>query len=141
MFIFIKENATKCQEGNQTAVEGDSFILCGVRGAGAWPPVINATFLDVERDHIVFYNDTSNDLFALNFSIKANRTLNNEILNFSCDTYFPAPNSLPQNTYNRHHSNNAPKFLDSCNEVLLMDIQCMYFTHSIGLLLLLLLLL
>ena len=128
-FDFL-ENKPVCLGGNLTIAEPRDFNLCGVRGAGAWYPVINATFQDVQQSYRTPYIDTSEQTFAVNFSLTANRTLNDKSLSYECSTYFLEPNSLPEDAYNRQYAVNAPIFSDSCSSNLLMDVQCKYSMQS-----------
>ena len=122
-FDFV-ENKPVCLRGNLTIAEPSDFNLCGVRGAGAWYPVINATFQDVQQSYRTPYTDNSEKNFAVNFSLTANRTLNNETLNYECSTYFLEPNSSSKTTDNRQYAVNAPVFSDSCSGNLRMNVLC-----------------
>ena len=123
LFWFV-DNKPACLGGNLTIAEPNDFNLCGVRGAGAWYPVINATFQDVQQSYLTPYTDNSEQTFAVNFSLTADRTLNNETLNYECSTYFLEPNFSSKDTNNRQYAVNAPVFSDSCSGNLLMDVQC-----------------
>ena len=97
-----------------------------MRGAGAWPAAVNFTsFPDVNQIYRVYYQSINYDNnFTVIYMSTANRTLNAKILDYKCDTYFPEPTILPGDSDNRYYSRNAPAFSDSCNENLLLDVQC-----------------
>ena len=102
-------------------------MLCDVSGSGAWLPTVNFTsFPDVEQTYSVYYDDVSDKTpkYGITYNLTANRTLNEVILDYQCETYFPEPNFLPADVHNRHYSRVAPVFMDSCSDILLMDVQC-----------------
>ena len=98
--------------------------MCGVKGAGAWPAVINFTSSpDVNQIYSV-HRHGDNDNFTIYFNTTASRTLHAKILDYECDTYFPEPTNSPADGLKRQYSRNAPTLLNSCTENLLLDVQC-----------------
>jgi hypothetical protein len=121
------DNVT-CPTGDDlTVLEAANFSLCGVSGAGAWLPVVNVTFFndDLDSSYELVNSSSGGDTFALDAVKVANRSLNNETLQYRCDVYFPPPTTLPGDTANRLWAKNAPSLLDdSCAKDYYLNVQC-----------------
>lgn len=92
------------------------------------PPIFifqlhNNMFIDVPYELV--NRSSGGDTFTLDAVKVANRSLNNETVQYQCDVYFPPPNTLLGDTANRLWAKNAPSLLDdSCAKDYYLNVQC-----------------